>query len=311
MNEIERSEYEIRWQPKVAAYQSPNRRQNLRFTYHADGFTVTPRQPDDISGPRPSSHGNPTDWSITFALAKIEKGSDAIEFSGRTLHVEKNTASIEDDNLQITYANNEEGMRQNFIVKRLFSHDDSPLTLEMNLDTDLDFGARGTGIIFRNHDGGEVLRYNRLKAWDAKGKILDAEIQGNGGGDRSTFAVIVDDRNATYPITIDPLSSTEDWTAGSSQASSYFGYSVSTAGSVNGDGYSDIIIGAPYYDNGQTNEGRAYVYYGSSSGFPALADWIIESNQANAFLGVSVASAGSVNGDIYSDIIVGASAGTI
>ncbi len=45
-----------------------------------------------------------------------------------------------------------------------------------------------------------------------------------------------------------------------------FGNSVSTAGDVNGDGYSDVIVGAPYYDNGQTDEGRAYVYHGSSTG---------------------------------------------
>lgn len=40
--------------------------------------------------------------------------------------------------------------------------------------------------------------------------------------------------------------------------------SISTTGDVNGDGYSDIIIGAHLYDNGQSNEGRVFVYHGSS-----------------------------------------------
>ena len=31
------------------------------------------------------------------------------------------------------------------------------------------------------------------------------------------------------------------------------------AGDVNGDGYSDVIISASRYDNGQTDEGRVYV----------------------------------------------------
>ena len=44
------------------------------------------------------------------------------------------------------------------------------------------------------------------------------------------------------------------------------GYSVADAGDVNGDGYDDVIVGAPYYDNGQSHEGRAFVYYGSASG---------------------------------------------
>ena len=39
-----------------------------------------------------------------------------------------------------------------------------------------------------------------------------------------------------------------------------------TAGDVNGDGYADVIVGAPGYDNGQTDEGRAFVYHGSASG---------------------------------------------
>jgi hypothetical protein len=44
------------------------------------------------------------------------------------------------------------------------------------------------------------------------------------------------------------------------------GYSVSSAGDVNGDGYSDVIVGAPKYDNGQTDEGAAFVFPGSAAG---------------------------------------------
>jgi hypothetical protein len=32
---------------------------------------------------------------------------------------------------------------------------------------------------------------------------------------------------------------------------------------VNGDGYSDVLVGANGYDSGQTDEGRAFVYYGN------------------------------------------------
>jgi hypothetical protein len=41
-----------------------------------------------------------------------------------------------------------------------------------------------------------------------------------------------------------------------------FGISVSTAGNVNGDGYSDVIVGAPGYNS---STGRAYIYFGGSS----------------------------------------------
>jgi hypothetical protein len=102
------------------------------------------------------------------------------------------------------------------------------------------------------------------------------------------------------------LSDFADWTAESDQEYATFGYSVSSAGDVNNDGYSDVIVGAPSYDNGQTNEGRAFVYHGSASGLSDSAAWIVESNQENANLGYSVSSAGDVNGDGYSDVIVGA-----
>jgi hypothetical protein len=102
------------------------------------------------------------------------------------------------------------------------------------------------------------------------------------------------------------LATTPAWRAESDQAYAGFGNSVAAAGDVNGDGYSDVIVGAPYYDNGQTDEGRAFVYLGGPSGLSTTYGWSAESDQAGANFGSSVATAGDVNGDGYSDVIVGA-----
>jgi hypothetical protein len=80
---------------------------------------------------------------------------------------------------------------------------------------------------------------------------------------------------------------------------------------VNGDGYSDVIVGAYRYDAGQGwGEGAAFVFLGSASGIasgnPSTAAAQLESNQAYLELGTSVAAAGDVNGDGYADVIVGA-----
>ena len=82
--------------------------------------------------------------------------------------------------------------------------------------------------------------------------------------------------------------------------------SVATAGDVNGDGFSDVILGNPNYSNGETSEGTALVYLGSATGLSTIPSWQVESNQAFAQLGFSVASAGDVNGDGFHDVIVGA-----
>jgi hypothetical protein len=102
------------------------------------------------------------------------------------------------------------------------------------------------------------------------------------------------------------LSTSPSWTAEGNQAYANFGRSVSSAGDVNNDGYDDVIIGAYYYDNGESNEGRAFLYLGSASGLSTTPIWTGESNQANAQFGYSVSSAGDVNGDGYSDVIVSA-----
>jgi hypothetical protein len=97
-----------------------------------------------------------------------------------------------------------------------------------------------------------------------------------------------------------------DWVFESNQAGAELGGSVSTAGDVNGDGYSDLIVGAPLFDNGQTDEGRAFVFYGSATGLSLTPDWTTESNVGSALYGTSVAAAGDVNGDGFGDVIVGA-----
>jgi cell division septation protein DedD len=101
------------------------------------------------------------------------------------------------------------------------------------------------------------------------------------------------------------LSMTAGWTAEGNQAGAQFGYSVGTAGDVNGDGYADVIVGEPCYDGVQTDEGRVFVYHGSAAGLTSAPNWSVEGDQGG-HLGESVSTAGDVNGDGYADVIIGA-----
>ncbi len=83
----------------------------------------------------------------------------------------------------------------------------------------------------------------------------------------------------------------------------YFGWSAGTAGDVNKDGYADIIVGAWGYNN---SAGRAYVYLGSPTGLSATPAFTATGETTNSLFGFSVGTAGDVNKDGYSDVIVGA-----
>lgn len=90
-------------------------------------------------------------------------------------------------------------------------------------------------------------------------------------------------------------------------ADDHFGFSVSSAGDVNGDGFDDLITGAPDALNSSfvSAAGKAYIYFGGQI-FDYSADVILEGSSSFEFFGYSVSKAGDVNADGYADVIVGA-----
>lgn len=87
----------------------------------------------------------------------------------------------------------------------------------------------------------------------------------------------------------------------------HLGNSVATAGDLNNDGYSDIIVGAQGADpSGRVDAGSARVYHGSSVGVVGFAVRVYEGRAEYDYCGHSVASAGDVNRDGFSDIAIGA-----
>ena len=91
------------------------------------------------------------------------------------------------------------------------------------------------------------------------------------------------------------------------------GTRVAPAGDVNADGRPDVIVGVPFRDGpGGFDAGGAYVVFGSPAtrtiDFANLgsAGFLIDGEAGGDRAGISVASAGDVNGDGRADLIVGA-----
>ncbi len=84
---------------------------------------------------------------------------------------------------------------------------------------------------------------------------------------------------------------------------------VASAGDVDGDGYDDVIVGAPYNDASGTDAGAAYLVRGPVEGTRLLetADATLLGEAAGDRAGWSVAGAGDVDADGAVDLAVGAS----
>ncbi|MGQ0721112.1 MAG: FG-GAP-like repeat-containing protein [Candidatus Eiseniibacteriota bacterium] len=149
-------------------------------------------------------------------------------------------------------------------------------------------------------------------AWFGVSVGTAGDVNGDGFDDVIVGAYLYDNgeldegRAFVYHGSVTGLAADPAWTAESDQPGAWFGYSVGTAGDVNGDGFDDVIVGAWHFSNGQSEEGRAYVYHGSATGLAATPAWITESDEVGAHLGISVGTAGDVNGDGFDDVVIGA-----
>ncbi len=299
---IANREYNITEDKKQGVLQSPNRKQNLRAYYEPGKLTVRNRV--DSAG-------------HNFRLTLNNAGVFA---DGKKLFAPQPTAAKETSDSKLLlrhkgfteeFINTEAGIRQNFIVHQALANTKS---IQVRLEAEglkvKDQGKNRLAFYDKDDQGlsGNLLTYDGLKCWDAKGKHLDATLAYQNG----QIVIDVNTSNATYPVTIDPIIANGMVNDANTllqgfQAQARLGFSVASAGDVNGDGYSDVIVGAPGYDDNQPDQGAAFLFTGSSTGlsplgFPYFGDAI-----QGAEFGWSVSSAGDVNGDGYSDVVVGSS----
>ncbi len=288
---IAEKEYEA--SPNGGGLQAPNRAHNLRTYFEATGIRVVDR----------TAAGSPE--LLELRLVGMGRGAQVKPVPPGDLSSEGTRVEIRRPGLVEWYVNAAVGLEQGFTLERRPEGEGS-LVLELSVAGGR-ASLRDDAVVFRTATG-RRLRYDGLAAVDAAGHSLVAQFEVP-APDRVQLRV--EETGAVYPVTIDPiLTRSVDAQFEADQVDARFGHSVAAAGDVNGDGYADVIVGAYLYDAGETDEGAAFVFLGSASGIasgsPATASAQLESDQAGANLGYSVAGAGDVNGDGYADVIVGA-----
>ena len=232
------------------------------------------------------------------------------------LTVDENRIVYERHDLLEWYINDATGLEQGFTVLRppagIQSGAQTPRQLVFRLAVSGNLHGRLNSrldrVEFHTSDGVDVLMFGKLVAVDANGVDLSTRFALRQIDGSQVLELQIAAASATYPIIVDPLATGASWSLESNQADAQLGYSVASAGDVNGDGFDDVIVSANGYDNGEAGEGRAFVFHGGPAGLGPIAAWHTESNQPGAGLGIAVASAGDVNNDGFDDVIVGAAA---
>ncbi len=82
-----------------------------------------------------------------------------------------------------------------------------------------------------------------------------------------------------------------------------FGIAVAS-GDIDGDGYTDLVVGARGDVPAGKSKGTVYVYRGSAKGVSATPAWVLTGEQENGEFGRTL-TVGDFNGDGYADVLVG------
>jgi hypothetical protein len=182
----------------------------------------------------------------------------------------------------------------------------------------------GAVYVFTGGSGGSVQTRDApgVIAGEAAGAYLGQALSAAGDTDGDGLAdLLVAAPNATDggaeagrvalflgPVTGGLTLSAADAALDGEAAGDHAGGAVAPAGDLDGDGYDDVLIGAPDQSDGGTGAGAAYVVHGPLSGQASLsaADGVIIGRLAWDHAGNSVAAVGDATGDGISDVLIGA-----
>jgi len=279
-----------------AGWRAANPRHGFQTEFFADRVVMTP------------AHRGPQPWRIGLALVGFGCEGQVEPVGAASLEVVGSRASYRRPGLEEWYVNDVRGLEQGFTVtapppRRAGGPATMVLRVAVSGTSSQVTCPRAGTVRFTSPQGDRVLDYGQLEAVDADGQPLKAWLALAG----RLLELNVDIAGARFPVVVDPLANSPNWAVSSEQGAAYLGLAVASAGDVNGDGFDDVIVGAPFFDDECCDEGRVMVFYGSAEGLAPSPGWAFSGGQECAYCGYAVAGAGDVDGDGYDDVIVGSS----
>jgi len=290
---IRQAEYEFT--SHGGSYFAPNRAQGFRSRLDVRGLEMTDRLKGEAA------------WRLHMGLSGWGREGAVQPAAAATIRAEGTRVTLARPAIEEWFLSSSRGLEHGFRIQAPPGDGDParPLVLDLAVEGSLRAVKEGDGIMFRSEDGSTPVRYGQLRVEDSSGKVVSSSLEAGGGGIR----IRIQDEGTAYPLFVDPLITNPVATIDGEHPNDDFGFSVANAGDVDGDGYDDLLVGAPGYSaGGHPDGGRAYVFFGSPGGLVLdLQDtWIADGDHDDSLFGYSVAGVGDINGDAIDDLLIGA-----
>ena len=182
--------------------------------------------------------------TVSLSLAGVGRGGRLEPVAAVAPTGAANRVLYRHGSLGESYRNGPYGLEQGFTVPRSQAGP-GMLVLALRVGGSLAPRQDGSRILFRTRSGVTALRYGQLDAVDATGRRLPARMRlGNG-----ILQLLIDTRNARYPLRIDPFIQQGEKLTGSGEIGStpYYGSEFGASVALSADGSTALIGGC--YDN--------------------------------------------------------------
>lgn len=261
---IERDQYRFQ-QRNGDVYAAPNQSQGLTYNLTPEGLEIEPISDSE-------------QWRIGLSFISYGYAGNHQQIP-ETREVELNANRIEYRRGDLTewYINDARGLEQGFTLRSQPPREggSSPLELRLGSTSDLEpfLMEDEKGIAFRDEQGRTLATYNGLHSWDKTGQVLASRMAVDG----KEITLVVDDRDAVYPIVVDPFIQTKKLLASDAAFGDGFGGSVAISGDL-------VIVGTRWKES-------AYIFsrnQGGANNWGEVKKLVASDGAASDYFGLSV-----------------------